>query len=251
MGSLDDVLAQLEERDERATTDVLLEAAMQTLDGMLQLVEHRIVHRDLALRNLLAFAFDAEDASRVTIKLTDYGLSATGTYVQKATSSVGDGLPFRWMAPEAIERRRWSEKSDVWAFAVTVWEMFTHSKVPYTFIINDAEVGQRVVAGERLERPLEPTECPEGVFVILQRCWAARAADRPAFAEVKRLLGAEVKKEMQGECCVCLRTLPARTLLALVPCGHRCVCSEDAAAVVGRTCPICRREVREAIRVFD
>ena len=61
MGSLDDVLARLEERDERATTDVLLEAAMQTLDGMLQLVEHQIVHRDLALRNLLAFAFDAGD----------------------------------------------------------------------------------------------------------------------------------------------------------------------------------------------
>ena len=86
---------------------------MQTLDGMPQLVEHKIVHRDLALRNLLAVSFDETDPSRITGKLTDYGLSAVGTYVQKSTSSVGDGLPFRWMAPEAIKRRRWSEKSDV------------------------------------------------------------------------------------------------------------------------------------------
>ena len=67
LGSLDDVLVKLEERDERASTDVLLAAATQTLDGMLQLVEHTIVHRDLALRNLLAFAFDREDPSRVTV----------------------------------------------------------------------------------------------------------------------------------------------------------------------------------------
>ena len=83
------------------------------------------------------------------VKITDYGLAKTGTYVQDPTNSVGDGVPFRWMSPDAILRRRWSEKSDVWAFAVTVWEMFTHALVPYTFISSDSEVGQRVVAGHR------------------------------------------------------------------------------------------------------
>ena len=174
-----------------------------------------------------------------------------GGWRHLGASSVGDGLPFRWMSPEAIERSQWSEKSDVWAFAVAVWEMFTHSQVPYTFIPNDSEVGQRVVGGLRLERPLAPTECPEGVFAILQRCWEARAADRLDFAAVKRLMLQEVKKETEGECCVCLQKLPTRRLLALVPCGHRCVCGDDAAAVVGLTCPMCRAEVREAIRVFD
>ena len=251
-GSLDDVLAQIEEQDERATSEVLLTAAMQALDGMLQLVEHRIVHRDLALRNLLVFDFDQEDCSRVLVKLTDYGLSATGTYVQKSTSSVGDGVPFRWMPPEAIERHRWSEKSDVWAFAVTLWEMFTHGKVPYTFVASDAEVAKRVVAeGLRLERPLQPTECPQGVFAVMQRCWAARAADRLAFADVKCLLLEEVKVAKEGECCICLQKVARHQLLALVPCGHRCVCAQHAASVVGGRCPLCRVAVTEAIRVFD
>jgi hypothetical protein len=75
------------------------------------------------------------------------------------------------MSPEAILRRRWSEKSDVWAFAVTVWEMFTHGLVPYTFISSDSEVGQRVVAGHRLKRPMTPTECPPGVFGVMLKCW--------------------------------------------------------------------------------
>jgi len=40
-------------------------------------------------------------------------------------------------------------------------------------------------------------------------------------------------------------------LLALLPCGHRCVCREHAAMVSGGTCPLCRRVVTGAIRVFD
>jgi serine/threonine protein kinase len=211
----------------------------------------RVIHRDLACRNVLAFAFDPRDYSKLALKLTDYGLSTTGTYVQRSTSKVGDGLPFRWMPPEAIEKRKWSDKSDVWAFAVTMWEMFTHGRIPYTFISSDSEVAQRVVAGERLPRPLLPTECPDSLFGLLMRCWAARAADRPGFAEVKRLMLSEFQKEGDGECCVCLQVLATRRLLALVPCGHRCVCADHAADVVGRTCPICREEVREAIRVFD
>jgi hypothetical protein len=251
LGSVDNVLAVIEERDERATTDVLLTAAMQMLDGMLQLVEHKIVHRDLALRNLLAFEFDREDCSKVTVKLTDYGLSSTGTYLQKTTSNVGDGLPFRWMSPEAIEKHRWSEKSDVWAFGVTVWEMFTHSRIPYTFISSDTEVAQKVVAGSRLERPMQPTECPEGVFSIMQRCWAARVNDRPTFAQLKPLLLHELKNEKEAECCICLQKTPLRSLLALVPCGHRCVCAAHAQEVRGRQCPMCRQNVTDAIRIYD
>ena len=60
------------------------------------------------------------------------------------------------MSPEAILRRRWSEKSDVWAFAVTVWEMFTHGLVPYTFISSDSEVGSVWLQGIVLRDPWLP-----------------------------------------------------------------------------------------------
>ena len=55
----------------------------------------------------------------------------------------------------------------------------------------------------------------------------------------------------QKECCICLKTEKLGQLLALVPCGHRCVCADCSALVVGRTCPVCRTQAREAIRVFD
>jgi len=177
LGSLDNVLMSLEERGENATAAVLLTAAIQTLEAMLQLQEFQIVHCDLALRNLLAFEFHPEEATQVRVKLTDYGLASTGTYVQKTTSSVGGGLPYRWMAPESIQRRRFSEKSDVWAFAVMLWELFTHGMVPYALISSDSEVAERVIGGDRLERPLQPTECPEGLFSTMQKCWMTQVRD--------------------------------------------------------------------------
>jgi hypothetical protein len=251
LGSLDHVLTNLSDRHESATADVLLTAAMQVLDGMLQLQEHNIVHCYLALRNILVFRFDASDCDQVYVKLTDYGLASTGTCVQVSTSSVRDCFPFRWMSPETILRRRWSEKSDVWAFAVTVWEMFTHGLVPYTFISSDPEVGQRVVAGHRLERPMTPTECPPGVFGVMLKCWEQEAAARPTFAEVKRMILSEFRVGRQGECCICLERKLLSDLLALVPCGHRCVCANHVSHIVGRPCPMCRAEAVHVIRVFD
>ena len=184
------------------------------------------------------------------IKLTDYGLASTGTYVKKSTSSVGDGLPYRWMSPETIERRRWSSKSDLWAWAVTLWEMFTHGIVPYTFIASDSEVAQRVVAGHRLERPLEPTECPYGVFNIMQKCWRPKAVDRPTFAEAKTLLLKEFQGQSEGECCVCLES---RKSHIFIPCGHFCACQRCADEIMSAdkpACPMCRHPADKHMRIF-
>jgi hypothetical protein len=253
MGSFDNVLTDVTDRGQKATADVLLTAAMQVLDAMLQLQEHKMLHRDVALRNLLVFLFDPSDCDQVHVKLTDYGLAVTGSCIRMSTSNVGNGVPIRWMSPEAITHRRWSEKSDLWAFAVTLWEMFTHGGVPYMFIPSDEDVGQRVVHGHRLERPLTPAECPEGIFAVMLKCWQEKPEARPTFVEVKRMIQAEFRKGAwkQGECCICLESISLCHLLALVPCGHRCVCENHGDVVVGRACPLCRTMATQVIRVFD
>ncbi len=92
--------------------------------------------------------------------------------------------------------------------------------------------------------------------------WDARAGNDVAQEKERERDGQElgggaasvglVKAEAaQKECCICLKTEQLGKLLALVPCGHRCVCADCSALVVGRTCPVCRTQAREAIRVFD
>jgi hypothetical protein len=96
----------------------------------------------------------------------------------------------RWMSPEAILWSTWTEKSDVWAFGVVLWELFTHGNLPYSSLYTqcDLEVGKLVVAGHRLSRPMFPSECPLDIFVVMQKCWQEQAQHRPTFTEVKSLI---------------------------------------------------------------
>jgi len=91
----------------------------------------------------------------------------------------------------------------------------------------------------------------------MESCWAPLASGRPSFQRLKLVLqdafalafaeGA-VEQEGGGMCVVCLERVAS---MALVPCGHRCVCEECAPFLPGIGCPICRAPVEKSVRVFD
>ena len=57
------------------------------------------------------------------MKIGDFGLARD---IHKDYYYNGGGsLPINWMAPESLLKGRFSVKSDVWSFAVLIWEIFT------------------------------------------------------------------------------------------------------------------------------
>ena len=40
-------------------------------------------------------------------------------------------LAIKWIAVEGLEKRRFSEASDVWSAGVTMWELLTYGELPY------------------------------------------------------------------------------------------------------------------------
>jgi len=108
-----------------------------------------LIHRDLATRNVLLCDRGDRKGCGAVVKLTDYGLTKgkgeTGAYYGGTTD-----LPVLWMAPEALQRRKFTEKTDVWAFGVTLWELLTDGSFPYWqwAEANDAAIIARVCAGE-------------------------------------------------------------------------------------------------------
>jgi serine/threonine protein kinase len=137
-----------------------------------------VCHR---LRNILCFQLDATDPSLTDVKIGDFGLSKSGqTYYGGE-----EGLPAAWLSPEAFSKRTWSEKSDVWAFGVTLWELFSEGCVPFADTESDAAIGTAVVAGDRLGCPVH---CPGDVYKVMQFCWQRRPEDRPTFRSLRILL---------------------------------------------------------------
>lgn len=84
------------------------------------------------------------------------------------------------MAPESIKQQEFSEKSDVWAFGVTMIEIFTRS-APYDGIA-PLSVASQVIMGELV--PQFPSSVLKGPKSFLSRCFKFRASERPDFKEI-------------------------------------------------------------------
>lgn len=76
--------------------------------------------------------------------------------------SGGAKFPIKWAAPEVLNFMRFSSKSDVWAFGVLMWEVYTCGKMPYGKMRNN-EVVEMVQSGGILEKP---RYCPDYVYSV-------------------------------------------------------------------------------------
>jgi len=156
----------------------LLDTVLQVSRGMAYLERHNYIHRDLAARNCLVGAENV-------VKVADFGLAR---YVidDQYTSNGGAKFPIKWSPPEVLNFTRFSSKSDVWAYGVLCWEVFTCGEMPYGRAKNP-EVVERVQRGQILA---QPAACPNQVYEVMRLCWAAIPDDRPSFRGIKEQLTA-------------------------------------------------------------
>lgn len=169
-----------------------LSICLDVADGMLYLHTRSppIIHRDLKSHNI--FITESPSTNRHFVaKIGDWGsaraIAMTGA--KSMTNGVGTAC---WLAPEVINYAHSSKGSDVYAYGVVLWEIWTGQEVHEG--LSAAQIIARV-ANEGL-RPQVPWDCPWAQ--MMTGCWTQDAQDRPSFARIMRELSIMLHRIVPG-----------------------------------------------------
>ncbi|XP_021744332.1 serine/threonine-protein kinase HT1-like [Chenopodium quinoa] len=152
-------------------------AVKQALDvarGMEYVHRLGLIHRDLKSDNLLIFA----DKS---IKIADFGVARIEVQTEGMTPETGT---YRWMAPEMIQHRPYTQKVDVYSFGIVLWELIT-GMLPFQ---NMTAVQAAFAVVNKGVRPIIPADCLPVLAEIMTRCWDPNPDVRPPFSDVVKML---------------------------------------------------------------
>uniref|UniRef100_A0A673IUX5 Receptor protein-tyrosine kinase n=1 Tax=Sinocyclocheilus rhinocerous TaxID=307959 RepID=A0A673IUX5_9TELE len=167
------LLEHIRQRRESLNPQRLLNWCVQIAKGMYYLEEQRMVHRNLAARNILL-------KSDFMVQIADYGIADLLYPDDKKYFFNEINTPIKWMALESILFRRYTHQSDVWSYGVTVWEMMSYGAEPYS-AMRPQEVPDLLEKGERLS---QPQICTIDVYMVMVKCWMIDENVRPTFKEL-------------------------------------------------------------------
>lgn len=144
--------------------------------GMMIIHKENMIHRDLKTENILL------DDNFYPI-IADFGISrilsiSDGDNINM-TMNRGTAL---YMSPELIKGEQYTQKVDVYAYAMILYEICT-GKIPFQDILN---IGTYNIQNKVIDniRPTIPDDVPENYQNLIKICWDPDPNVRPSFEEI-------------------------------------------------------------------
>ncbi|XP_046462720.1 fibroblast growth factor receptor 4-like [Daphnia pulex] len=158
-------------------TSDLISWSLQITRGMEFLASKKVLHGDLAARNVLL-------ADHGIVKVADFGMARQmKDYDYQKTGE--ELMPIKWMAIESLTDKIFSSQSDVWSYGVVLWEIFSLGKVPYPGMENGWALVTEIQNGHRMEKP---EYSPNLLGDIMKQCWHIDPKERPTFSQLTEII---------------------------------------------------------------
>eukprot|EP00041_Stephanoeca_diplocostata_P033247 m.1094171 g.1094171 ORF g.1094171 m.1094171 type:complete len:1217 (-) comp24301_c0_seq1:4-3654(-) len=186
-----------------------LRVALDVASGLEYLQTKGYVHKDVCAHNVLV-------TKDLVYKLTDFGMSEHIRTCQNASTADMNDLDaviqleamashdsrhaLRWCAPETVRSGVYTHASDVWAYGILLYEVYTWAKRPYQGLMDASELLRFLDSGKRLPTPF-PRECNHGTFLfsrVMMCCWHSDADLRPSFSTIVSTLKAHLQASKEA-----------------------------------------------------
>ncbi|TKR61525.1 hypothetical protein L596_028625 [Steinernema carpocapsae] len=179
------LLSYLRKEKGKSTLSTKHRFVLEAASGLMYLERQKCIHRDIAARNCLLSA-------KTEVKISDFGMSDDKVFMQDDKL---DKVPVKWLAPETLQQKVYSSKTDVWSYGVLAWEIYSDGSEPYPGLTNVQTRAKIVCQNYRMEMP---KECPKQIAALLLTCWDKDPTKRPDFAKIHRTLKELKDRSQQG-----------------------------------------------------
>ncbi|XP_052899415.1 platelet-derived growth factor receptor beta-like [Anopheles moucheti] len=150
----------------------LLNWSYQIACALQFLVSRGLVYGNLSARNVLLGECNI-------VKLSNFAVPRRMRSISKLTQT--NVLSLERMAPECLQSGPFTSSSDVWSYAVLLWELFALGCDPCWGTIPHESLQGSLECETRLP---QPEYASDEVYQIMRSCWKQDPVVRPSFAEL-------------------------------------------------------------------